>query len=322
MAMSALTTVTRASASRAGPCGTVPLRIHSMSGSSISTTAARSTRGSASTRCSVKPSPSPPTSTAFGSSTRSRAWAASSISLVVSRVSITKTPLTRSSTTSAAVSDVRRRSTTSPRSVSARAISTLSTSPSCPLGCAHAVAGGGRQDAALALRTNRRTARGPALVDRARRRRRRRTVRPGRTAPRRGQDDAPGLAEVAGRAPAGPRPRARAAGPPGRPSAARPGARGLALASSARADHLRRAVLASVPSSSASVAVPSRTTPRCSPATIRSPWPLFSAWCGWVSSPSESGTGFAGGAHRQAAARPSRTPFICQPAALLTRASG
>jgi hypothetical protein len=44
-------------------------------------------------------------------------------------------------------------------------------------------------------------------------------------------------------------------------------------------------VLASVRSSSVSVAVPSPTTPRCYPATTRSPSPASSPWCGWASSP-------------------------------------
>ena len=51
--MSATTTVTRSSASSAGPSGTSPARIHSTSAGSISTTAHFSTRESASSSCIV-----------------------------------------------------------------------------------------------------------------------------------------------------------------------------------------------------------------------------------------------------------------------------
>ena len=96
----------RLSASSAGPCGMVPSRIQPTSASSISTTFTCSTRGSASTRWVVKPSPSPPTTTPRGSSTSPSAAAASSISVWSRWVSITKTPLTRSSRTSAARSSI------------------------------------------------------------------------------------------------------------------------------------------------------------------------------------------------------------------------
>ena len=126
IAMSALTTRSRLSARSARPWGMVPSRIQPISASSISTTRTSSTRWSARTRSRVKPSPSPPTTTRRGRSTSSRAAPASSASVEVLRLSMTKTPLTRSSSVSAACSSMRRRSTTSPRSDSARATSTYS----------------------------------------------------------------------------------------------------------------------------------------------------------------------------------------------------
>ena len=82
-----------------GPWGIVPSRIHSTRAGSISTTSTCSTRRSPSTRSRVKPSPSPPTSTRRGSSTTARAASASACSEACSAVSITKTPLARSSST-------------------------------------------------------------------------------------------------------------------------------------------------------------------------------------------------------------------------------
>ena len=64
----------------------------------------------------------------------SSAAAASARSVLVSRVSITNTPLARSSSDVGAASSRRSRSTSSPRSDSARAISTYSMGPSSPTG--------------------------------------------------------------------------------------------------------------------------------------------------------------------------------------------
>ena len=144
--MSATTTVTRSSASRAGPCGTVPSRIQPTSASSTSTTAHFSTRESASTSCMVKPSPRPPTITARGCSTTARAAVASAFSVLNSSVSITKTPLARSSSEVGPSVGRRSRSTSSPRSDSARAISTYSTPPILP-GPRLGVGPGGNPDA-------------------------------------------------------------------------------------------------------------------------------------------------------------------------------
>ena len=118
------TTSTRSSARRAGPWGTVPSRSHPTSAGSISATTTRRTRSSASTSASVKPRPRPPTSTRSGRSWRASASRASARSLDVSRVSITNTPLARSSSVVLPSSSVRWRSTSSPRSDSARATST------------------------------------------------------------------------------------------------------------------------------------------------------------------------------------------------------
>ena len=123
-ATSATRTSTRWSASSAGPCGTVPSRNHPTSAGSISATTTRRTRGSASTSASVNPRPSPPTSTLPGASCRASASRASARSLDVSRVSITNTPLARSSSVVDPSGSVRCRSTSSPRSDSARATST------------------------------------------------------------------------------------------------------------------------------------------------------------------------------------------------------
>ena len=80
-----------------GTVGTVPSRIQSTSACSISTTEQSSTRESASTSCIVNPRPSPPTTTARGSSTRASASRASARSVLTSTLSMTNTPLTRSS---------------------------------------------------------------------------------------------------------------------------------------------------------------------------------------------------------------------------------
>ena len=89
------------------------------------------------------PSPSPPTSTSRGSGTMTRAASASACSVLVSRASITNTPLARSSSTDGAPFSFRSRNTSSPRSVSARALSTYSMRPiiSSSGGCRRA--GGG-----------------------------------------------------------------------------------------------------------------------------------------------------------------------------------
>jgi tartrate/fumarate subfamily iron-sulfur-dependent hydro-lyase beta chain len=108
--------------------GTVPSRNHPISASSISTTVTCSTRGSASTASSVKPSPSPPITTSRGSAIAARASAARATSVEVSAVSITKIPLARSSSTAGPLRTLRCRRTTSPRGDSARAISVKSTS--------------------------------------------------------------------------------------------------------------------------------------------------------------------------------------------------
>ena len=123
-ATSATRTSTLGSASSAGPCGTVPSRNHPTSAGSISATTTRRTRGSASTSASVNPRPSPPTSTLPGASCLASASRASARSLDVSRVSITNTPLARSSSVVDPSGSVRCLSTSSPRSDSARATST------------------------------------------------------------------------------------------------------------------------------------------------------------------------------------------------------